>query len=124
LIREEISLVEASIGLLLAVVAPVIALAAPVDSNNTSCGNVQGTCGNSQPDTDYQKGFDAGTNAAQQDKPNCGTDSSCYGDYSIDDCVASDAYGGNTSNPDAYCHGFVKGYYDTAGFPQFDSAGR
>jgi hypothetical protein len=98
--------------------APIMALAAPSQSN-----------------TDYQKGFDSGKKLAQKDQPNCGTNGSCYGDYSMMDCldtitiplytIATPLYNGsNSNNPIAYCHGFVKGYYDTAGFPQFDIDGR
>ena len=64
-----------------------------------------------------------GVKQAQRDQPKCGTDSSCYADYSISDCSDTD-FPSNVHNLDAYCHGFVKGYYDTAGLPQFDSTGR
>jgi hypothetical protein len=84
-------------------------------SSNRSCNNSAGTCGNSSSDTAYENGLDAGTRQAQADAPN-------YGDYSPGDCV--DSIGKNVPNPDAFCAGFVRGYYDTAGLPQLDQTGR
>jgi hypothetical protein len=59
---------------------------------------------------------------AQKAIPVCGSNSACYSDFSPCDCQES--VDNNVGDLVAYCQGFIKGYYDTAGLPELDVSGR